>query len=548
MDFKTRRIRKPPKPPRVKRKHQEFKAPKGRNPRKKDYSMHFATAGGSLFLIAVLVVGIYWVISSLDFSKIVFSFGQSLITDDVGKTNILLVGTGGEGHDGANLTDTIIVASIDYDNMIVPMVSIPRDFYIIPRQQRINAVYDTELNETGSSRAGMQALKETIEDITGLDIQYYAKVDFNGFVNIVDALGGVDINVENRIYDPYYPKGETIYYETFILEEGQQVLDGETALKYARSRKTTSDFDRARRQQQLLFAIKEKALSLDILTNPGKIGDIYDSVDESIETNLSLAEILEMGNLAEEFNQDSLYPVVLNDDPTACGGLVYTPAREFFSGASVLLPVGEEYNYVNFFVSTVLNNIQSISNPVDEIQILNGTKVEGLAYEGMSLLSRFCLPVVYYGNSTERPLELSTIYYSVDEEENPPASLEMIKTLMPGIQTQEGIPAEYLQTERRMNSTIVVELGEDYLDKRIEDPFKTLRFYPPPVSSTPTEDDEEDDVEDDTETTSEEAAETDTESSPEPVDESSAPETADIPESSLTPVAEPGSESTTSET
>src|SRR5690606_19137677 len=230
-----------------------------------------------------------------------------------------------------------------------------------------------------------------------------------------------------------------------------QVLDGETALKYARSRKTTGDFDRARRQQQLLFAIKEKALSLDILTNPGKIGDIYDSVDESIETNLSLAEILEMGNLAEEFNQDSLYPVVLNDDPTACGGLVYTPAREFFSGASVLLPVGEEYNYVNFFVSTVLNNIQSISNPVDEIQILNGTKVEGLAYEGMSLLSRFCLPVVYYGNSTERPLELSTIYYSVDEEENPPASLEMIKTLMPGIQTQEGIPAEYLQTERRMN-------------------------------------------------------------------------------------------------
>lgn len=285
MDFKTRRIRKEPRPPRQK-KVKSFKPAAGRPERKADYSLHMATAGGGIFLILLLLVGIYWVISSLDFSSIVFSFGKTLDTDENGRTNILLVGTGGEGHDGANLTDTIIVASIDYDNKVVPMLSIPRDFYIMDRQQRINSVYDTEMRIEGKDD-GIDTLKEIIEDITNLDIQYYAKVDFNGFVQIVDALGGVDVYVENPIYDPYYPKGETIYFETFSLDPGWQTLDGETALKYARSRKTTSDFDRAKRQQQLLFALKEKALNLEILTNAGKIGDIYDSVDASIETNLS---------------------------------------------------------------------------------------------------------------------------------------------------------------------------------------------------------------------------------------------------------------------
>ena len=527
MDFKTRRIRKKPKPQRIKRKTTEFKAPKGHSSKKSDYSVHFATAGGSLLLIVLLLVGIYWAVSSLDFSGIVFSFGKSLVTDETGKTNILLIGTGGEGHDGADLTDTLIVASIDYDNLIVPMLSIPRDFYILPRQERINSVYFSTLAEGKTSKAAIQELENTVEEITGLEIQYYAKVDFGGFVDIVDALGGVDVDVENAIYDPYYPKGETIYYETFSIDAGPQTLNGETALKYARSRKTTSDFDRAKRQQQLLFAIKEKALSLDILTNPTKIGEIYDSVDDSIETNLSLGEILELGKLAEEFQKENLYPLVINDDPTSCGGLVYTPAREFFSGASVLLPVGEEYEYVNFFVGLVMNNIQSISNPTDEIQVLNGTKTEGLAYEGLNLLGRFCLPVVYYGNSTEKPLELSTIYYKTDEEGNPPQSLEMIQTLMPNLQTQEGIPPEYLETERRMNSTIVIELGEDYLQNRIEDPFKTLEFYRPPTTTSSNEEDDENDAT----TTTDESDDTTTgeeETTEPPVEET-------IPESDLTP-------------
>ena len=162
MNFKTKRIRKEPRPPRQKKK-QVLQTPPGRPARKNNYSLHFATAGGGIFLILFLLFGIYWVISSLDFSSIVFSFGKSLDTDETGRTNILLVGTGGEGHDGANLTDTIIVASIDYENKVVPMLSIPRDFYIMDRQQRINSVYDTEMRIKGNDD-GIDTLREIVED------------------------------------------------------------------------------------------------------------------------------------------------------------------------------------------------------------------------------------------------------------------------------------------------------------------------------------------------------------------------------------------------
>jgi len=497
MDFKTRRIRKEPKPPKPKKV-------KLKNPSKNDYRLHLGAAGGGIALILILLFGIYSVISSLDFSKIVFSFGKTLQGDETGKTNILLIGTGGEDHDGANLTDTIIAASIDYDNKIVSMLSIPRDFYIMDRQQRINSVYDTEYQLYGA-REGIENLTEIIEDITDLEIQYYVKVDFDGFVKIVDSIGGVELLVEDRIYDPYYPKGETIYFETFKIEAGLQTLDGETALKYARSRKTTSDFDRAKRQQQLLFAIKEKALSLNILTDAGKIGEIYNSVDDSIETNLSLAEIIELGKIGIDFQKEDILPLVINDDPTSCGGLVYTPVRDYFSGASVLLPAGNDYEYVHFFVNTVLNNIQAIASSRDEIQVLNGTKTPGLAYEGLEILSRFCLNVVYYGNASERPIEESTIYYTPDEEGNPPEILSVIETLMPGLNKQSGIPPSYLETERRQNSTVVVELGNDYLSKRLADPFKQLKFVTPVATQ-----------EEDTEESVDETPEVSTEPEPEP--------------------------------
>ncbi len=462
--------------------------------------MHFATIGGSIVIILVLIFGIYTMIKSLDFSSIVFSFGKTLQTDENGRTNIMLVGTGGEGHDGSNLTDTIILASIDYENKLVPMISIPRDFYIITdkfENQRINSIYDYFLKQYGGKK-GIYALKEVVSEITATEIQYYAFVNFQGFVDIVDAVGGVDIMIEDSIYDPYYPKGETIYFETFKIDAGLQHLDGETALKYARSRKTTSDFDRAKRQQQLLYAIKDKAFSINVLTDAGKITSLYNSVSDSIDTNMSLAEIIEIARLSKEFDKEGIYPAVLNDDPSSCGGLIYTPAREYFAGASVLLPAGNDYNYIHQFTDIIFNNTKTIALQ-EEIQVLNGTKTPGLAGNTMNLLLKNCLNVTYYGNASERPLSDSTIYYQPGPKGEEPKTLNLIKTLIP-VTTKAGIPTEYLESERRQDAVIVVELGNDYLNIMPDDPFNNLQYFTAPISAANDNNKEEEQEDNDIET------------------------------------------------
>lgn len=485
MDFKTRRIRnhvretRPAKKPPANSESSES----SRRGVSSKIKIQLLTIGGGLLVLFLMVFGIIQVMKSLDFSSIVFSFGKNLLADESGKTNILLIGVGGEGHDGSDLTDTIMVAGIDYKNKIVPMFSIPRDLYVDTEQtgrSRINYVYYAALKKFGVKEA-LYILKDTVTSITGVPIQYYIKVDFKGFVKIVDALGGVDVNVEEDIYDTKYPKGETIYYETFALKAGPQHLTGETALKYARSRHGSGrgDFDRAKRQQQLLFAIKEKALSLNVLTDPGKIQSLYNTVSESIQTNLSLGEIIELARVAKDLGKESVIPMVMNDDPTDCGGLVYTPAREYFDNASVLLPVGNGYDYTHLFINTTFKNA-NLLNKNEEIQVLNGTKVPGLALEGLNLLNRFCLNAVYYGNAENRELEISTIYYKPGPEGEKPVTLDMVTTLMPNIKVQEGIPEAYLQDEKRQNTVMVVELGKDYLEKRIKDPYYTLKYLTPP--------------------------------------------------------------------
>ena len=489
MDFKVRKIRREAKRPKRNpfaflSRAKSFKKPEAPKNR---YTLHIATVAGSIAVIFVLVFGIYSIIKSLDFSSIVFSFGKTLLTDENGRTNILLIGAGGEGHDGANLTDTIILASIDYENKVVPMISIPRDFYVISNEygnQRINSVYDTFLRREGK-REGIRVLKEIVGGITGTEIQYYAFVNFQGFEDIVDAIGGVEVMVEDAIYDPYYPRGETIYYETFKLAAGLQKLDGSTALKYARSRKTTSDFDRAKRQQQIMYAIKDRAFSIDILTNPSKITALYDSVADSIDTNLSLAEILELAKLSKEFSKDDILPAVLNDNPSSCGGLLYTPAREYFDGASVLLPAGGDYSHLHRVVDTVFHHTKTVAAQ-EEIQVLNGTKTPGLAGVTMNLLLRNCLKVTYYGNASDRSLTQSTIYYKPGPEGEEPVTLALIKELVP-VPVISGIPPQYTESEKRKNAVIVIELGTDYLDIKPEEPFNTLKFLIAPASTATTE-------------------------------------------------------------
>ncbi len=472
MNFETRKIRpdKPPKPAPRLSAHQKAQ---------------LFTIGGGAAILLLMIFGIISVFKSLDFSGIIFSFGKTLKVDSAGHTNILLAGEGGEGHDGADLTDTLIVASIDYNNKIVTMLSIPRDLYITSERlksgERINAIY-SETKHKFDSAIGMEELKNTVSNLVGFQIDYSVKVDFDGFKKIVDAMGGVDVNVETAIDDPFYPMGETVEYQTFSISAGPHHLDGDTALKYARSRKTTSDFDRARRQQQIIAAIKEKALSLNILTDPSKIKDLYDSVSSSIETDFSINEIIELARVAKDFNKDNIVSRVISDNPEDCGGFLYTPAREFFGGASVLLPAGKNYDAIHEYTDLIFHNAV-VANDKSTIQVLNGTKTPNLANEVTDYLGRLCFNINHYGNATDRSLATSTIYYKPGPKETQPPIMDFLLTHF-NFKAVSGIPAEYTSTPRTADTTVVIELGTDYLQHRLKDPFADLPLLLAPNTGT----------------------------------------------------------------
>ena len=445
---------------------------------------HLIPIIGGVALIAVLLFLIVQAFKSLDFSSVLYSFSKPLTEDTKGQTNILLTGVGGAGHDGPSLTDTIMIASIDQKDKLIPMISIPRDIYVATKQtgkSKINSVYALAAEKYGSEQ-GMYALKDLVSEITGLDIQYYINIDFKGFVKIIDIIGGIDVNVEKDLYDPFFPKGETTAYETFSVKAGPRHFDGTTALKYARSRETTSDFDRAKRQQQIIQAVKEKALSLNILTNPGKIKEIYDAVSSSIKTNLTIEEIIAMAKFSKDINKESTFPVVINNDPTECGGLLYTPSRDYFGGASVLLPAGADYSYTKLFTTKILENIPGLVKQ-EEVQVLNGTKTTGLAYEAMSNLSRFCVNVIYYSNAEDRDTDSTIIYYNPGPNGEQPLVLKNVQSIIPSKQVISGIPEQYLSNPKRANTQVVVILGKDYLSNRIDDPFKNLKYTGVPSTS-----------------------------------------------------------------
>jgi len=454
----------------------------------------------SLILVFILFFSAFSLIKSLDFGKLVFSLGQNLKSDENNQTNILLLGVGGEGHDGSNLTDTVIIANLNYNSKAVKFLSIPRDFYIQNGKsgERINKVYDSQLIKAKDQNLALEATKKKIGELIGIDIQYVVKINFSGFVDLVDAIGGVEVDVENRIYDPNYPKGETIFTETFVLEKGLQTLDGETALKYARSRKTTSDFDRARRQQKLIAAIKEKGLELNLFSDTGKIFAIYDSIKKSITTDVSAQEIIELAKIAKEFNSKNFSSRVLNDDPNSCGGFLYTPAREFFGGAAVLLPAGGN-SYMQEMISNYFED-ENIDLSQYPIQVLNATKTSGLAGDVMSHLLRNCYEVNKIGNATNREQLKTFIYFKPEKttiensESNTESSTKIaipqialdLKEIVGG-EIKSGIPAEYLTEEKLLDSKIVIELGADFIERKIDNPFTKLQYLTPPQTTEKTD-------------------------------------------------------------
>lgn len=255
-----------------------------------------------------------------------------------GRINILLLGIGGEQHSGGTLTDTIMVASIDPVHKSVAMLSIPRDLYV-----KIPSYGYSKINAAGSY-GGAELSKEVVSGILDLPIHYYVQADFDGFRKAVDAVGGVPVSNKTTLYDPEYPCDNGKRYCKFSLPAGEYVLDGTTALKYARCRHGVcgSDFGRAARQQEILVGLRDRALTASTLSNPLKIAGLIDSVGDHVRTDLQLNEAQKLASLMKDIDTENAVTKVLTDE---ADGLLVSGAGKFAGAGFTLIPRAGAFDY-----------------------------------------------------------------------------------------------------------------------------------------------------------------------------------------------------------
>lgn len=231
------------------------------------------------------------------------------------RVNILLMGVDKRlGERGPSRSDTMIVLSLDPSTGTAGMLSIPRDLWVeMPGYQeaRINQAYF--FGEAYDYPGGGPALAmRTMEYNLGIPIHYYVLISFPGFRDIIDTLGGITIDVPQEIRDDRYPD-ENYGYMSIYIPAGVQTMDGETALRYARTRHGSSDFDRMRRQQQIMMAIRDKALSLNLLP---RLPELIRTLGYTVETNLTPVEVLALAPLAAGIDRENIKMAAIDQTMT----------------------------------------------------------------------------------------------------------------------------------------------------------------------------------------------------------------------------------------
>ena len=235
---------------------------------------------------------------------------------EVSQINILLLGSD-ERIDGDEppRTDTLLLLTLDLRRQTAGMISLPRDLWVpIPGYNitsKINTAYAIG-EQRGYPFGGAQLVKDTVSSFIGQPVQYYVQANFNGFVRFIDEIGGITVNVPQTIHDPEYPT--TDYgYQTFYLEAGTRILDGQTALKYARTRNMDSDYGRAARQQQLISAIADKVIAADMIpTLIARAPQLLSSTWGSVRTDMPLQTAAEIAYYVRS-NQLDVSTLVLDD-------------------------------------------------------------------------------------------------------------------------------------------------------------------------------------------------------------------------------------------
>ncbi len=339
--------------------------------------------------------------------------------EDRGRVNILLAGNSADdtGHDGAQLTDSIMLVSVDTKNNTGFALSIPRDLWVnIPGggHQKINAAYvvgeNSKYTQVGYPNGGMGLLEQIVSQDLGIPIDYYALLNYNGIKDAVNAVGGITVNIQSSdprgLYDP------SIDYATnkalVKLTNGPHVLDGEAALDLARARGDTygsygyinSDFERTFNQRLMLVALKDKASSTGVVSNPVKLNSLLSSVGNNVKTDVGIADVKEMYRISKLVPNSSIQSLSFQN----AYGVNLLKSYISDNGQDALSPrVGvDDYSELAAYIQklTSANPIVVESAPV---VVLNGTSTTGLATTTKTKLTNSGLNVIAVGDTTASP-------------------------------------------------------------------------------------------------------------------------------------------------
>ncbi|MEI8360835.1 MAG: LCP family protein [bacterium] len=402
---------------------------------------------------------------------------KKLNGEDRGRVNILLLGLGGKGHDGGELTDTIMLLSIDTTNKRIAMVSVPRDL-TVPIEgygwRKINSV--NAFAEKDHPGTGGAAISQAFTQIFNTPIDYYVKIDFEGFAKFIDDLGGVDVTVDNVLDDYKYPilgqEDNPSYYsrwEHLHVEPGLQHMDGALALKFARSRhglgNEGSDFARAKRQQKIIEATKDKLLSSGLLLKPALISKMIDNYKTHSETNLTITNMMRAWTLLKDVKREQIVNKVLDNSPD---GLLTDDRGQ--DGAYILVPRAGNFSEVQNLMANIFDEIPAkltidVTAEKANIAVKNGTKISGLATRFSTDLKSHGLIIADISNASLRT-STTTIVYDLSNAQKPETlnflknqynqvSVELPNWLKKDLETDKNYTNNYQQPD------FIIVIGKD---------------------------------------------------------------------------------------
>ena len=335
--------------------------------------------------------------------------------EDKGRVNILLAGNSADdvGHNGGELTDSIMILSIDTRHNKAFMLSVPRDLYVsLPDQgyHKINYAYVAGENdgfrENGYPKGGMGELEQVVEENFGLDINYYALVNYKAFKQAVDAVGGIDVTIKSSdprgLYDP------NIDYSTrkplVKLSNGTHHLNGQQALNLARARGDSSysygfagsDFDRTQHQREMLVALKSKAVSAGVLANPAKLSSLFDAIGNNVKTDLELPEVRRLYEVTKPIGNGGIQSYSLNNVDGKNLLTNYTNN----AGESTLVPAAgiDDYSDIQAFLKRLMSS-NAVVQEGATVVVLNATDKFGLASKERTALAAKNFTIGAVGNA-----------------------------------------------------------------------------------------------------------------------------------------------------